>query len=359
MREPLSALIEQTLTAAICESLGDYQAILIADYAKGCCTPKLLRSVLDEARRTGIPVLIDPGRGRELALYRGATLLKPNRREAEALTGLTISTPEDALPAARILCETGDVDMAVVTLDRTGMVYAGNGGQSGHMPTTVHSVCDITGAGDMALAALGFATALDWPIREAVELANRAAGLETQRLGIEPISRHDLEAATSTTRERTGKIRSLAELLPLVEEIRRQGRRIVFTNGCFDLLHAGHLRCLAEARALGDVLIVAINSDAGVRRLKGLQRPIVSERERADLLAALGCVDYVTIFDDPTPHRLLAHLQPDILAKGGTTGEIVGQEVVEAYGGRVIFTGRVEGRSTTQLVGLIREALPQ
>lgn len=357
VRRPLSQPMETALTAALQTRLADFHAVLIADYAKGCCSAELLSRVISAATKLQIPLLVDPGRGRDLALYRGATLLKPNRREAEALAGLEIATPEDGLQAARILCETADLAAAVITLDREGVVFATADGGSGQTPTRARSVFDITGAGDMALAALGLALAERWSIAEAVDLANRAAGLEIERLGIEPVTREELAASYAQPCRSGGQVCAPEELTAAVHRLRQEGRRIVFTNGCFDLLHAGHLQCLTEARALGDVLIVAINGDASVRNLKGPSRPVVPAQDRAALLASLACVDYVTIFEEATPHALLRRLRPDVLVKGGTTGEIVGREVVEAYGGQVARTGGLPDRSTTQLVDRMRRAL--
>jgi D-beta-D-heptose 7-phosphate kinase/D-beta-D-heptose 1-phosphate adenosyltransferase len=204
----------------------------------------------------------------------------------------------------------------------------------------------------MVLAALGLGRAAGLRLEEAARLANTAAGLEVERPGVSVVTRAELRAHVSCSSSRSAKIVDAETLAKIGASHRKAGRRLVFTNGCFDLLHAGHIACLEEAAGLGDILIVAINSDASVRALKGAGRPAVSESDRAALLAALASVDHVIIFEESTPQRLLELIRPDVLVKGGTydVERVVGHEFVESYGGRVIVTGRVEGRSTTELI---------
>jgi len=300
-------------------------------------------------------VLVDPARIPDYSRYRGATLLKPNRTELALATGRTVPGVDEAISLARQLCQDLDLEAVVVTLDREGMVLVTPEGLAESVPTLPREVCDVTGAGDMSLAMLGYCLATGISLSDAVGLANVAAGLEVQQLGIVPITRAEITSALQRPNRSTGdRETSLAQLTSLAEQYRRAGKRIVFTNGCFDLLHAGHVACLEEAAALGDVLIVAINSDASVRRLKGLSRPVIPERERAQMVAALRSVDHVLVFDEDTPHFLLRAIRPDVLAKGGTTGEIVGWEVVEAQGGTVRRTGELAGYSTTKVLTHIK-----
>ena len=248
----------------------------------------------------------------------------------------------------------------LVTLDRDGLVLVESAGNAEWFPTRARDVYDVTGAGDMVLAMVGLCRAAGMSFRDAARLANVAAGLEVERSGVAPVTRAEISSALRQSRRPARDKRvSQERLTALAEQYRRDGKRIVFTNGCFDLLHAGHLRCLEDAAQCGDVLVVALNSDAGVRRLKGNSRPIVNEVERAALVAALECVDHVVIFDDDTPHALLRQLRPDVLAKGGTylPAEVVGREVVEAYGGCVCLTGTVAERSTTGLLEALRAAV--
>ncbi|MEQ8785895.1 MAG: D-glycero-beta-D-manno-heptose 1-phosphate adenylyltransferase [Pirellulaceae bacterium] len=360
--DPLSATVERKLLDLATEQLAAYDALLISDYAKGVCTPKLLRGLIQAARDAKIPVLVDPRRDGGFDRYRGATLIKPNRAETAAAVGQRIDSGDDAREAGRKLCRRLAVEMAVITLDRDGMALVRHDGTSQLVPTTVRSVYDITGAGDMVLATLGACLAGGVAIEDAVRLANVTAGLEVQRPGTAVVTRDEIQAElASTQRLGSRKVVDCQTAARLAEEHRSRGETIVFTNGCFDLLHVGHLQVLAESAAHGDVLVVGVNSDSSVRRLKGSARPIINERDRAALLAALGCVDYVVVYEDDTPHPLLHAIRPDVLVKGGTYAldEVVGHEVVESYGGRVAVTGTIDGISTTRIVESLNREAPQ
>ncbi|MBS0261820.1 MAG: bifunctional heptose 7-phosphate kinase/heptose 1-phosphate adenyltransferase [Planctomycetes bacterium] len=375
----LDESLESQLADRIAATASQYQAILISDYAKGVCTPLLLRRVIDVANEHGIPVIIDPARIGDYSRYAGATLVKPNRTEAELSTGRSIKSPEDAREAAKTLRDRNRIESVVVTLDKDGMAAASGDGSTAWFPCAAREVYDITGAGDTVLAAMGLCLSARMPLPRTISVANAAAGLQVQKLGVAPIPRDELlreiamldaeasrphcsgtsadstvELDRLTGRNSTSRIcQNLAELRELVAAHRGRGHSVVFTNGCFDLLHVGHVALLQQAAALGDVLIVAVNSDAGVRRLKGPKRPVIGESERAQMIAALGCVSCVVIFDDATPHALLDAVRPDVLVKGGTTPEIVGREIVESYGGRVCRVGEVPGVSTTAVVSRI------
>jgi D-beta-D-heptose 7-phosphate kinase/D-beta-D-heptose 1-phosphate adenosyltransferase len=367
-RRPLTERLENQLIALAAQRLADCQALCIADYDKGVCTPRLLDTLLQAASAHGLPSIVDPARGTDYARYAGVTLIKPNRIEAELASGHAIHSPHDAIAAAQVLGERFNLASVLVTLDAEGMVLVdADGGR--HFATTPRQVSDVTGAGDMTLAMLGLGAAagLAWP--DTIRLANLAAGLQIERFGVVPITRRELASAaasllgdagvpnrgSSERMRRHGQVVTLDVLLHELAGHRRSGQRIVFTNGCFDLLHVGHVRLLEEASAFGDVLVVAVNGDAGVRQLKGPTRPIIAAIDRAAIVAALGCVDYVLIFDDPTPHRLLEAIRPDLLVKGGTYkhDEVLGHEIVEAYGGRVCVTSRIEGVSTTQILARV------
>ncbi|MDB5342010.1 MAG: D-alpha,beta-D-heptose 7-phosphate 1-kinase [Schlesneria sp.] len=348
-RTPLSQEIEGRLIDAVLSAIPTCDAVLISDYAKGVCTPTLLRAVIDRAREFGKPVLIDPSRGGDYQRYARATLITPNRSAAELVVGLALRDQATIEQVTRELRKELQLDAAVVTLDCDGLAYATSEDQ-GIVPCRPREVCDVTGAGDMVLAILGLCFAANVPLIESLQLANAAAGLEVERFGVEPITRSELIRGLDRDQGISQGPVSLDELMVHVDRHRRAGRSIVFTNGCFDLLHVGHVSLLEEAARLGDVLIVAINSDASVHRLKGAERPIIGERDRARMLAALGCVDHVLVFDDDTPHRLLEAIRPEVLVKGGTTGHIVGAEIVAAYGGLVTRTASVPELSTTNIV---------
>ena len=352
-RLPISAELEQRLTASILATLPSCDAVLISDYAKGACSQNLVRAVIRHARDQQIPVVIDPCRGGDYQHYAGATLVTPNRTAAEILFGSTIRDPEAMRQAASELRERLQLDASVLTLDRDGLAYA-TATEAGLIACRPREVCDVTGAGDMVLAVLGLCQAARIPLIDSLHLANAAAGLEVERFGVEPISRAELIAELTHGESSSNKRVTLEQAVTLVAAHRRAGRSIVFTNGCFDLLHVGHITLLEEAARHGDVLIVAINSDASVRALKGDERPIIGQDDRARMLAALACIDHVLIFDDDTPHRLLEAVRPDVLVKGGTTGHIVGREMVEEYGGRIAQTGTCHGLSTTAIVSRLK-----
>lgn len=266
--------------------------------------------------------------------------------------GLPVRTPEEGLAAARSLLTFG-VDTAAVTLDRDGIAWADAGGAGRVFPVRARQVYDITGAGDAVLAALGFAIAMgaDWPT--AIHLANLAGGLEVERLGVAPISRRDLlgELDGGGLFDES-KIVSFEALAVELEGRRRLGQQIVMTNGCFDLLHPGHVASLQYARRLGDCLVVGLNSDESVAQLKGEGRPIIGERGRAQMLAALACVDYVVLFSETSVAPLVERVRPDILVKAAqyAPGEVVGGEFVERYGGQVVLAPLVEGFSTSEIL---------
>ena len=295
--------------------------------------------------------------------------------ETELALGVPVRTAADALEAGRELCRRYDLTAVLIKLDSDGMALIEAGGTGRLFPTRPRAVYDVTGAGDMVLAIAGLCRASGISWQETTQLANVAAGLEVEKLGVAPISRAEIRADLARADRRTDfnpscivdgriadpsykrKLLTLPELLPLIDDHRRHGKKIVFTNGCFDLLHLGHAAYLEEAAQLGDVLIVAVNSDAGVRKLKGPGRPVIAEADRGALVASLAAVDHAVIFDDDTPHDLLRRIRPDVLVKGGTYGvdEVVGKEIVEAYGGTIRVTARVLGLSTSRILASLRE----
>jgi D-beta-D-heptose 7-phosphate kinase/D-beta-D-heptose 1-phosphate adenosyltransferase len=352
-REPLDRRLEDELVRGLQASVARYGAVLISDYGKGVCTNRVVRATIEACRIAGVPVLVDPMRTDNFGAYRGATVLKPNRVEAESATGCRIQRPEDALRVGARLCEQLELSTAIITLDRDGMALVPRRGTPGLYATRPRSVYDITGAGDVVLALLGIGWASGLAPESAVQLGNVAGALEVERTGVSKVTRDEIRAELlAQARPGLQKLLTVEQLAPFGRRQRSLGRKIVFTNGCFDLLHVGHVTYLAEAAALGDVLVVGVNSDASVRQLKGPARPVIGQSDRAAMLAALSCVDAVVVFDDSTPHRLLEALQPDVLVKGGTyaPSEVVGREVVEAYGGVVRVAGLVEGISTTRIV---------
>ena len=352
---PVNSSIEQRLIFDSVGRIPDFDAVLISDYCKGVCTPSLLREIINNSRELNLPVLVDPGRDADFHFYRDATLIKPNRREAQQAAGRKLRDPTDAINAAEIIRQITSTDIAVVTLDSEGIVCSKDG-YSAHHPTRPRDVYDITGAGDTVLALLGFCAARQVAIPEAIDLANVAAGLQVEKWGVEQIRWKDIRSELVRAPRSAFKILELEELCQRVNEHRKNRERIIFTNGCFDLLHAGHLTYLEEAARMGDVLIVAVNSDASVRRLKGKSRPLIPQSQRTAIVGALSCVAYAIIFDEDTPNQLIEIIRPDVLVKGGTytADEVVGREIVDRYGGVVAVTSYVPELSTTHILKLVR-----
>lgn len=364
-REPVASSAQEEILARFERELAGAQVVCIEDYNKGVCTRGLCERVIALARGAGVPVLVDPAAIEDYAKYAGASTITPNRTEAMLATGADLpddAAPESFAPVAQRLVRDLKLDAAVITLDRHGALLLERGCGAVHVPTYARAVYDVTGAGDMVLAALaaGRANGLDWP--DAVRLANAAAGLEVEVFGVVPMPIEKIHREV-LLRERSmpGKLRTLEQLLVEVAALRNEGKRVVFTNGCFDILHAGHLSLLERAAACGDYLIVGLNSDDSVRRLKGGKdpsRPINNEHDRALVLGGLGCVGAVVIFDDDTPERLIRAIRPGVLVKGAeyTVDQVPGAKFVIENGGRVELLPMVEGRSTTGAVARIRAA---
>jgi D-beta-D-heptose 7-phosphate kinase/D-beta-D-heptose 1-phosphate adenosyltransferase len=362
VRSPIPSAAQRRFAESMAEAVAGADIVLISDYDKGVCTPALLRLVIDACRRGGVRVLADPIRGRDYRRYRGVNCMTPNRLEAQLATGLTITRPEDALEVGRTLVCDLEMDAALVTLDRDGMALCRADGRVEIVPTRPRQVYDITGAGDMVLSVVGLCLAAGADYDEAAALGNVAGGLEVERIGVALLTRDEiLRDLIDHHHPERSKCPGREALIAEVRRRQRAGRKVVFTNGCFDLLHVGHARLLRQAAALGDFLVVGLNSDASVRRLKGETRPLNPIDARTELLAALECVDAVTVFDEDTPLSLIEALQPDVLVKGGDyrPDEVVGREVVEARGGRLVLIPLVEGHSTTGLARRLASHTPE
>lgn len=355
---PVGDDVRATLRAALRGRTNEYDVLAVEDYGKGVVTEQLAAELIADARKAGVPVVVDPARVADYGRYRGATLLTPNRFEAELASGVRIADDDSLERAARQILSAADAEAVVITLDKDGAYLRTRDEQCGRrFPARPRTVYDGTGAGDEVMAMLSVAVGEQMSFADAVTLTNVAGGLEVERFGVVPIARYEVaDEMRLMIGLRGGKTLGRERLAEEVARRRERGETVVFTNGCFDLLHMGHVRYLRQARELGNCLIVAINSDDSVRRLKGPSRPIISQDERAEMLGSLECVDYVTVFDEDTPRPLLNLLRPDVLAKGGTTGEIVGREIVAEYGGKVLTLDKVEGLSTTQIIDRIVES---
>lgn len=349
--EPLAdALLERAQSL-----LEGADVLCIEDYNKGLLTPRLCQALIEAARQRNVPVFVDPPAIGDLGKYHGATMLKPNRIEALLATDQPDAgyDPEQLESVARQLIDALGLETVVLTSDRHGALLVERTGEPTILPAQVRQVYDVTGAGDEVLAMLAAARAngADW--RAAVELANVAAGLEVEKFGVVPITLDEvLLSVLKRNHHELGKQRELADLLPELNAHRQQGATVAFTNGCFDILHAGHVQFLREARRQGDLLVVGLNDDDSIRRIKGEGRPVNHEQDRVLVLSELESVDYIVTFGEDTPLELIEQVRPDVLVKGAdyTREQVVGHEVVERHGGRVALVDLVEGRSTTNLI---------
>ncbi len=355
-RDAIDSDICEAILTHVESKLDSVDIVCIEDYDKGVCTGELCARLIGLCRERGKPVLVDPAAIEDYGKYRGATAITPNRSEAELATGL--DTPIDAsrIHNAGLAARLGtdlDLDAVILTLDKHGALLEERGGSPQIVPTIARSVYDVSGAGDIVLAALAGARANGLSWRESVTFANAAAGLEVESFGVQPVPFANVQREILLqTKPLNGKERALDELLVEIDVQRAAGRTIVFTNGCFDVIHAGHVAYLREAKNLGDVLVVAVNSDQQVRAQKGENRPIYDIANRIEILSELQCVDYLTVFDDPTADNLLRTLHPDIYVKGGDykPEEINEYDLVKQLGLDLRILAHRPGLGSTQVI---------
>jgi len=330
----------------------DYDGVLLSDYGKGVLTNKLTQSLIKTANKNNKKVLVDP-KGLDYSKYKGAYLLTPNKKEASEATKINIEDKASLTKAiARIKTEC-ELDVSIITLSEQGIAIYDNNLRI--LPTVTREVFDVTGAGDTILASLGFTLACDYGIDNAIKFSNLAAGVVVGKIGSSTATLNEIiEYESSLNKSSSDKhIKTLNEITVLSEEIRARGKKIVFTNGCFDLLHAGHVRYLETAKSFGDVLIVGLNSDQSVSNLKGKNRPVNMQIDRAYILAALEAVDYVVIFDEDTPYNLIKAIKPITLVKGGDykDKEVAGQDIVD----ELKLVEFVDEKSTSQTIRKIQQ----
>ena len=345
----IDAAAARRLIAFCRKAVRKVRAVVVQDHAKGVVTRELMVELVRACRRGSVPLVVDPAPDGDYAKYRGATAMTPNRDEARQGSGVEIADERSAGRAARKLIRALDLQGVVVTLDREGMAVVEKGKRLVTVPATPHEVFDVTGAGDVVASVVAAAVASGHSLADAARLGNVAAGIEVGKIGVATVTRREILDHLHGGLE--SKVKSRSDLATICADLHSRGRTVAFTNGCFDLLHIGHVRLLSEARKFGDVLIVAINSDASARRIKGPGRPFVAEDARAGMLAALETVDYVAIYDEDTPIPLLKLVRPDVIVKGAEYGKggVVGGELVEAMGGRIENVPMIEGVSTTQI----------
>ncbi len=356
---PASAGVEQKLIDAILPLLPRADIVLLSDYAKGVLTARVIRNVIDAARKLGKRVIVDP-KSANFAIYRGATLLTPNRREFAEATRSRADSEAGIAAAAQDAMQLADCEAMLVTQSEHGMTLVPRNGEAIHVPAHPVKVRDVSGAGDTVAAVLAVALAAGADWETTLRVANAAAAVAVSKKGTAIVTSAELRRkilphAYLAAEEKI--VPHAGDLDAHLADWRKQGLRVGFTNGCFDILHPGHVKVLTAARGACDRLIVGLNSDASVKRLKGEGRPVQHERARAEVLAALEAVDLVVIFEEDTPLELIARIEPSVLVKGGdyTRDQVVGHEVVEANGGEVLLVDILEGFSTTSLVQRARE----
>lgn len=351
-RHPITGETEARVAAHVKKVLRRVDGVVISDYNKGLLTNDLLAFIIAEARKMKKPVVVDP-KGNSFAKYRGAGIITPNRAELEKASGTHCPDNRGVEKAARLLIRKHSLDAVLATLSADGMALFEKNAPAKFFPTVAKEVFDVTGAGDTVVAVYAASWLGGFLPEEAARLANHAGGLQVAHLGAAGVG---LEEITRSLAAEAGlgeaKVVDTRTAGALAENLRRKKHKVVFTNGCFDLIHYGHIQYLQKARALGDRLFLGLNSDASVRRLKGPRRPVLHEHDRAHILAALDCVDQVVIFNEDTPLKLIKAIKPDVLVKGGDykVDQIVGHKEVQRWGGEVKTVTYVEGNSTTGII---------
>ncbi|MBW1840986.1 MAG: D-glycero-beta-D-manno-heptose-7-phosphate kinase [Deltaproteobacteria bacterium] len=359
-RETRSSISKQTLeavTRCIENKIHDADVVLISDYAKGLITKTLLIKLITFAQKHKKITIADQ-KGLDFFKYSGVSLLTPNKKEAALASGIEIVDEPTLLEAGAWILKSVDVKKLLVTCGKDGMVLFDRRKAPYKISTDTH-VHDVSGAGDTVLAVYGLALASGASFEESATLANTAAGIAVSKVGTATVSKKELAAALRPFSDGTAlKYKDLSELPVLIKELKKKGRRLVLTNGCFDLLHAGHIMLFDASKKQGDVLIVAIDDDESVKSLKGSGRPVINERERVRILSALDSVDYVVAFSSDQLKHLIEIVRPDVLTKGSnyTTGEVLGREIVERFGGRVELIPVTENISSTRIINNIRSS---
>ena len=355
--KPVSGEAQAEVLARAVKLMAGCSAVVLSDYGKGVLSDSVLKEVISAARKAGVPVLVDP-KGSDFCRYSGATLITPNRKEAENALGEPLPDLASVARGARELIATADLDVAIITLGPEGIYFQTKDGREGREATQARAVFDVTGAGDTVVSHLALYLGAGFDVAMAVALANQAAGVVVGRFGAGGVTRKELVAKIRESAPNVGKVLGADDLEALLANWRREGKRIVFTNGCFDIIHTGHVNYLRHSRSHGDVLIVGVNTDASVSRLKGPERPVNPVEDRMEVLAAMEMVDAVISFEEDTPANIIERVTPDVLVKGEDWADkgVVGREWVEKHGGQVVLAPLVAGRSTTNILAKARGA---
>jgi len=346
-RSDISVASQELLYSTLVSKITQYDAILLSDYGKGVLTPKLTQKIIALAKSHNTLILVDP-KGSDYSKYKGATLLTPNKKEASEATDIDITDRTSLERAGEMLKSTMDLDYGIITLSEEGIAIFDREMQI--IPTVAREVYDVTGAGDTVLAALGMALSSGMDIVQACQFANKAAAIVVAKVGSATATLNEIEEYEHSLNkgEIESKIKEFVQIERIVKRLQSQGRRVVFTNGCFDILHRGHASYLQKAKELGDVLIVGVNSDASIKRLKGDTRPINTLEDRAFMLGALESVDFVVAFGEDTPYELIKHILPDTLVKGADYRgkEVVGSDLAK----EIRLIEFVDGKSTSSII---------
>ena len=351
---------EDAILAHVAALIADHDVVVLSDYAKGMLTDRVIAGSIASARAAGVPVVVDP-KSRTLVRYSGATVLTPNAKEVFEATGIEVRDDASAAAAARDAMIAADVDAMLVTRSEAGMTLVESDGVVTHLGASAREVFDVVGAGDTVVATIALCLGAGMALPAATGIANAAAGIVVGKQGTATVSRSEL-GDELVRMSRIGlssselKIVSAERAIMMRRQWERDGLTVGFTNGCFDILHVGHVRILEFARAQCDRLIVGINADASVKRLKGPSRPINSEDDRAQVIGAFGFVDAAVVFGEDTPYDLIAALDPDVLVKGSdyTIEQVVGHDIIERRGGKVVLFDLVPGRSTSNIIAKSR-----
>ena len=349
--EDISKDSEQKIVDALTKNILNYDAIILSDYGKGVLTTNLTQKIISISNKNKIKVFVDP-KGKDYSKYKGAYTLTPNKKEAIEATGIVIKDKESLEKSIKKLKDECDLEVSLITLSESGIAIFDDNLRI--KPTVAREVYDVTGAGDTVIASIAFAIANNMKIDDAITLANLAAGVVVGKIGSATASLDEIyEYESSLNKSNSSShIKSFEEIEILAKKLHLKGKKIVFTNGCFDILHAGHVKYLEEAKSYGDVLILGLNADSSVRKLKGPTRPINVQEDRAYILASLESVDYVVIFEEETPYDLIKLIQPHILVKGGDYEgkNIVGQDIAQ----ELRLVQFVDGKSTTKIIQRIQ-----
>jgi len=357
-KQDISGPTLEKMIRLIEDKMPDIDVVLISDYGKGLITKNLLSKVIASAKKYEKMIIVDP-KGLDFSKYSGVSLLTPNKKEAALASGVEINDESSLEKAANIIFENISLDNLLITCGKDGMVLFAKNKTPFRVRAKSRQVFDVSGAGDTVLAVFGLAVASGASIHNSVALANTAAGIVVGKVGTATVSKQELASALKS--DDTGlpaKYKDLSELPALVKDLKIKGKQLVLTNGCFDLLHAGHIMLFSASKQLGDILIVAIDDDASVKKLKGSGRPVLNAKERSRILSALDAVDYVVVFSSQELIKLIEIIQPDVLTKGSnySTTQVFGRERVEALGGKVVLIPVTENISSTRIIDTIKHS---